>query len=393
MSFASAIGETIRRGSCVLLGNLASRVEVLRYVVEPTGLPTPATPAEMLYALNCGLPRPPQPTVPIPFNGGQCAGTQYRINHSVTFERNGQADITFNGLIDVWGPVSAGVLFNTASQAGVKFTGATSGTNATRREYIGVSSSVAAGFPKAKSYTVTSIIPLNGGADNCGNLPNGRPYQPGDNTVTDSVTYVNNNNTTVTIPVDITFGYAFEAPDLSLNFPVSLTFSANPELNVNGTFNFSTGEFTAPASGTPASPSGCVPGKDAYKPGPGLPPVPPSVPGSPEPPPSTNPEAEKQKVIKAAMVTTSVLDGNETVIFQSDNPDIYAPAVGYVQFLIQVGNSIAWTNDIPVKSLRAFIPCPWEAGAISVKGTPRYGNEFRVDPVYVSETINPTYPA
>lgn len=91
-------------------------------------------------------------------------------------------------------------------------------------------------------------------------------------------------------------------------------------------------------------------------------------------------------------MTTTHLDGNETTLEQQDNPAIYIPATGYVQFLIQVGNSSAWTNDIAVKNLRAFIPCPWDAGAVEVKGTPRYGNQFTVTPVYVTRTFNPTYP-
>jgi len=239
---------------------------------------------------------------------------------------------------------------------------------------------------------VNSVVREDGQPDNCGDPdPVNPPYTPGDNIFNDNTT-VTVNNTDITIPVALVFGYATLNIDGTLNIPINATFSANPEFNGNFNFNLNTGDLLPDFSNPNAPiPSPCSdPG--GYLPDPSIPSPPDSIPDAPALPPGSNDPTERQKLLKACIVTTTVLDGNETTVFQQENPDIYVPAVGYVQFLIQVGNSSAWTTDVPVKSLRAFIPCPWDAGAIDVKGSPRFGNQFQVTPVYVTRTFNPTYP-
>jgi hypothetical protein len=216
---------------------------------------------------------------------------------------------------------------------------------------------------------ITSVTRIDGQPDTCGNPPGGGTgYQPGDNIYNDNVTYVNENNTTVNAPVTLAFGYATLNVNGTVSIPVNAKFSLSPQFNTNLNFNLNTGDITPDFSNPSAPlPSPCTdPG--GYKPDPSIPLPPSSIPDAdPLPNPDSNP-TQRQRLIKGCIVTTTFLDGNETTIDQQENPTIYVPATGYVQFLIQVGGSSAWTNDIPVKSLRAFIPCPWDGGALDVKG-------------------------
>jgi len=76
-------------------------------------------------------------------------------------------------------------------------------------------------------------------------------------------------------------------------------------------------------------------------------------------------------------------------LFQGDNPDILIPAAGYISFYVDIpGTGKGWTLDIPVKNARNFIQCPWEGGAINVKGTPNPQVTFVITPVYKAIQVN-----
>lgn len=394
MGFLDAVGETINRAACFALGNAAVTGELLNYILDPIAVIGSYNGAATLYANRCGLPLPPTFTPSAPFSGGQCTGF-YRVFYSAEYRGNPPGSAN-----DGYLPVNEQTQFNVPG----KILGITSEVNAFGNgaviKILGTGATINGfGFtttnvqPFFRNLRITSVQRSGGLPDNCGNPPVGYPpYQGGDNIVNETVTYIDNSNNSVTIPVVIAFGYATLNANGTVNIPVNANFSLNPELNGNFNFNFNTGDVQPDVS----NPSAPIPGEcsdpGGYSPDPGIPTPPPDIPDAPPLPPTDTQPTERQRLLKGCIVTTTILDGNETTIFQQENPDIYVPAVGYVQFRIRIGNSSAWTTDVPVKSLRAFISCSWDAGAIEVKGTPRFGNQFTVTPVYVTRTFNPTYP-
>lgn len=390
-NFIEALGESINRASCVVLGGLAGQEELLRYVLEPLQTGNPGyNGLGALYAQNCDRPPPGRPDPP--FTGGQC-NAFYKVFYSGEY-RGGAPGSANDGYI----PFSSQTAFNVLGAV----TGIGSQVNAqgngARVQIFGAGAPVNGfGFtttnsaPFFRNLKINSVSRESGLPDNCGDPPPIPPVlPPGGNVYNDNTTFINNEGDTITIPISVTLGYAQVNFNGQLSIPISVDFSANPELNFEGDYNFNTGDVNINI-GNPALPR---PGKDGtpkdYT-SPDTPAIPDELP--PEIPlPPYEPQAEQYDVIRAAIVTTTVQFGLETVIFQDENPNIFAPALGHISFLIQIGDRQAWTNDIPVKNKRAFIECPWEAGAIDVKGTARPGNEISVSPVYVTATRQPTYP-
>lgn len=394
MAFLDAVGESINRAACVALGNAAAQGELLNYVLEPLATSGAYNGAAALYANRCGLPLPDSFNPVNNFTGGQCEGFQYTITTTQDFTgvpprpsgTQGQTNSAIGRISSVQFNVDSGN-FNRTTLVIVDSQGS--------RTILVNPPATDDGVNPSFTYSnfTYAVAKTNGTPDNCGDAtPSYPPYSPGDNIVNDNVTIINNEGDTVTIPVVIAFGYATLNVDGTINIPVNVQFTGNATLNGNFNFNYNTGDVQPDVTNPNAPiPSPCSdPG--GYVPDPSIPDPPASIPDEPPLDPPTTDPAERERLLKGCIVTTSVLDGNETVLFQEDNPDIYIPAVGYVQFKVRVGDASAWTNDIPVKCLRTFVPCPWDAGAIDVRGTPRFGNEFVVTPVYVTRTFNPTYP-
>lgn len=390
-NFLDGLAETVNRGFCVVLGGVAQQAEILQYVLEP-GFGQQYNPFPGLYAQNCPLDPPPQPSFGIA--GGQCEGVNYRVEvyYTVTPTQPPGAPIPGVTALNSQQVVRSPTLFVSRNQSNNVWS-----VIFRSRDNADFPVTVFNGNPFNGKAEVTIdnvvIIRQDGQPDTCGNPPgDNEDYQPGDNIYNDNVTYVDNTSSTVNIPVSLVFGYATVNIDGTLNIPINAQFALNPTFNGNFNFNVNTGDlvpsFDNPSA--PIVPPGADPG--GYSPSGDIPSPPDSIPDSPELPPPTSEPTERQRLLTGCIVTTQVLDGNETILFQEENPDIYIPSLGYVQFLIKVRGASAWTNDIPVKCLRTFIPCPFEGGAIDVKGTPRYGNEFEVTPVYVYRTFNPTYP-
>lgn len=391
MNFLDGLAETVNRAFCAALAPTVAQADLLQYVLTP-GFGEQYNPFPALYAQNCPLTPPVQPQPP--FSGGQCP-TAYDLQ--VTRTRQDPGDIPRTSTVSVplvRGKVGALGIDRPGGATRLYVSGGLEGNPDANARY-NVETSGLPGQPQPifTNFFISSIVRRDGQPDNCGNPPpDTSPPPPGYNVVNDNVTYNNTNNVSVTIPVVLAFGYATLNVDGTLSIPINANFTANPEFNANFSLNLNTGDlvpdFTDPRAPLP---SPCSP-PGGFVPDPALPPAPDSIPDPSPDPPATEQPTERRELLAACIVTTTLLDGNETTIFQQENPDIHVPAIGYVQFRIRVGNSSAWTSDVPVKSLRAFIPCPWDAGAIEVKGSPRFGNQFTVTPVYITQTFNPTYP-
>lgn len=391
-SFIEAVGESVNRAACVVLGDFAARLEVLQYILDPLATSPNYNGAAAAYAARCGLPLPPGFTPDTSFTGGQCVGTSYTLTYDYELSTNiatappgtyiaQSASLVRNGAILSVSPT------NRTNDAG--FTIVTSAGS----EYIGVASSGFANNVGVRNLSNIQVTPNFGQPDNCGNPPAPVPdYQPGDNTYNTNVTYNDNSGGNVTIPIALAFGYATVNVDGTISIPIRANFELNPELNFNGEFNFSTGDVNFNL-GNPSAPrpTGCS-DPSGYEPDPSIPEPPTEIPDAPSPdtPPDEPPAPEQ--VITACIVTTQIPGDNESVIEQDNDVDIYVPALGYVQFKIRAGRSSGWTNDIPVKNRRAFIPCPWAGGAIDVKGTGRYGTTITVTPVLGVSQLSNAFP-
>lgn len=391
MNFLDGLAETTNRAFCAVLANTVNQADLLQYVLTP-GFGDQYNPFPALYAQNCPLTPPiePQP----PFNGGQCP-VLYNVNTQFIRTVNGNQQPPNNdSFLNLPGKIKGIERFQNGNDVGVQLLVGAPGNpdQVVPSRVVLITNAVPNGIDIV-AQSITSLVRADGQPDNCGNpVPPDVPPAPGYNVYNDNVTYNNTNNVEVTIPVVLTFGYATVNVDGRITIPINANFTANPQFNLNFNYNPGTNEvqpdFTDPRVPLP---SPCSP-PGGFIPDPSIPAPPDSVPDPDPYPPANDSPTERRELLVGCIVTTTFLDGNETTIAQQENPDIYIPATGYVQFRIRVGNVSGWTNDIPVKSLRAFIPCSWDGGAVEVKGTPRFGNQFTVTPVYVTQTFNPTYP-
>lgn len=226
-----------------------------------------------------------------------------------------------------------------------------------------------------------SVSRIDGLPDNCGDLPVPTPTpNPGYNTTNINVTYTNNLGVNVTVPIILIFARASLNLKGELTIPVRIDLGG-VNLDIGGEINLNTGDINI-NFGNPNYCRNGLPNPDSYEPDPTIPDNPPDVPDDVTIPPSNQSEPETTRVIRACIVTTSDVPESISLIYQTGNPNITAPNLGYVSFCINVGGKLAWTVDLPVKNQRNFIECPWDGGAVAVRGTPRPGVSWSITPVY-----------
>jgi len=369
-NFTDALAAGARSGLCQLLGlpqylnDMTTRLSGGTFTPFLGGIPNLWRNA--LCDTDAPEPNPP------PFAGGQCEGVLYNVFGFVQSE-------TINGTLpstDNWG-VSAfpGAIARRRIREGV-FDRAqiVSSTGA-----ISTVGGVNTDFRRITAFEITSITRVDGQPDNCGDPdPEYEDLEPDDVTIDRDITYTNSNNVEVTIPV--TFVYARAEIDVDANVTIPFTLNFSPSLNITGrvnvdgtvNFNFGGGTTTTLPKDPRKGDCGDIPIPDGE--------VPEDPTDSEQP---SQPDRDAEKVIKGVLVTVTALSNERaSLIVQSDNPDIYAPSLGHVQFLCRVGEtSAAWTSDQPVKNRRNLIPCPWADGAIAVRGTPQPGVTWTLTPI------------
>ena len=176
----------------------------------------------------------------------------------------------------------------------------------------------------------------------------------------------------------------------SINFDgrisIPFTFNVGPNsLNFSPTFN---GDFTVNngGGGTPPPP---VPDAPAPRP-PTTIITRPNEDGE-EPPPPEPPDNEEQfsprpeSVLYGALVVSEVTsDARLSVITQNENPDIYVPSLGHINFFYRTGNTTGWSEDVKIKNIRQLVVSPEPLQTTSFKATPQPGVNIKVFPVYMS---------
>lgn len=391
-SLRDALNEAVTSTACTLLGAAGTYARnfegILGSIAPGIGLPisSPASGLSAAYGLLCNRTPPPLQNPP-PFIGGQCSGVLYDVSYSYDF-RSG----IFNAPPGTVTP-SSGTRRVTGKVNGIR---AVNTTNSAKAELLTDGGIIdlgggSSGFPnnvRVENERITNIVRVGGLPDNCGN-PTPPPVIPDPDPTGDDIdiTYDNDQGDTITNNFSITFGSAYIDINSQINIPVNIQNNDDSDFQINAALNFNTGNLNFYA-GNPSYPPGSgQPGKDSYKPGEDLPPIPPTVPSTDPPPFPPTSEAETEDIIAGAVVTVSEVPSDISIIFQSENPDIYAPNLGYIAFEIIVGGSTAWTSDIPVKNLRNVIPCEWPSGAIDVKGTPRPGVNWEITPLYLTRTV------
>ena len=350
--------------------------------------------AAAIYSLGCNREIPASAFPAVQFTGGQCAGVSYRVTTNQDFVwttgvrpsgTQGQDNI-------VRGPISS-----------VTFTVVTppDGTRLEIHSADGVfqttvnTSSAGGGVPGNYVYSNlrTSIARVDGAADTCGDpAPTAPPVNAGDNHVTVPVSYTNYDGTTITNNYNVVFGFAYVNASAELTIPFTANVALNPSLNVTGTLNVKTGDVNINL-GSPDSPARP---ESPCSPAPSNPVNPPPVPtgftpSNPvTPPPNDKPEL--RKILRGALVTVTSHGYNQTIIFEGSNPDVYVPDLGFVQFLLQRGNTTGWSQIYKVNNLRQLIQCDWSGGAIDVRGTPRPNVTWEITPIYTQQSYPRQYP-
>ncbi len=352
------------------------------------------------YATLCNAPLPPEGRPQAPFTGGQCNDRRYNVPifYDVTDFRGDYVALQGNSY-QVWGKINS-VQFLVEPAIGNQVRLIIDGSRDDDvDEVLNFGRFVTNPNPPFDQipeyyYSLRPVVctPVDGLPDTCGDPPLVPPViPPGGNIIPTNITYINNEGDTVNIPITLRLGL----PDVNirgeLTMPINVRFDLDPTINFNGDLNFNTGDFNI-NFGNPSSPPGSGGSPTDVTPGDEPPPIPPGVEEPPPPPETNDPTIKTLKIIKGCLVTLTQMGNTATLIAQGENPDIYAPNLGFVSFFIRVGRSGGWTLDIPIKNQRMFIECPWFLGALDVRGTARPGYQIIVTPVYTKQSFDPDFP-
>jgi len=81
----------------------------------------------------------------------------------------------------------------------------------------------------------------------------------------------------------------------------------------------------------------------------------------------------EEKIIGVVVNSAIANPGRVSSVDFEAAPDIIIPRAASVKFAYSIGAATFWSSDIDVKTLRAFIPCPFSQGADAVVVTPYIG--------------------
>lgn len=333
-------------------------------------------------ALKSFCPLPPQEDVPnvVPgFNGGQCPGAPYRVSGTWDlFGADGTLELSssFSNQV-VLGPIS---IRPSDTRPGQLFLFWTDSQGNPRENFLGGSSNT------SKSIVLTSanVVRTDGMPDDCGNPPP-NPLPPGSPTPTDPV----RPSTDITIdlpdigPNLVVFapvvGIIYADVDARIKIPVKVNINI-PAINFNFDidFNVDLNDPTADPEPVPIEPETDDDGRNIED-------------DCPEPP-ECNEESEEEEpgdedederdakgteVVGAIVKSVRNIDQTRaTEISQDDAPNIWAPAIGFINFVYLEPDSDTevFSSDIPVKNVNNVIRAP-EVGLVCqrVVGTPNQG--------------------
>lgn len=370
-NFSEALANAARSGVCQVLSvpsyinDALQRVNFFPFDSARRAIPD--------FWRNMLCDRPAPTPNPAPFTGGQCPGVNYAVTVAISQNGTVVSRTTVTGI----GPVLGLRIEETDNSSPANPDGKI------RQAFVRFGGSVEQSAGTGNEDTpifIENVTRPDGLPDNCGNPdPEYEELEPDDVTINTDFTYNDFSGTSITVPVVLV--YARATVDARANIIIPFTANINGALSVNGAVNLN-GDVdinigTAGGSGLPKDPRKSPCGDISLPDG--------EVPEDPtDNDQPDEPDREEERVIKGALVTvTSVQNIRSSVIGQDENPDIYAPSLGHINFLCRVGvTSGGWTVDLPVKNRRNLIPCPWDEGAVAVRGTPQPGVTWVITPVY-----------
>ena len=371
-TFADSLRDAIRGTFCSYIGTLEG---FLTWLFEEDPIPTTPPPlvwARFMERYFCNN-EPPPFTSP-PFSGGQCVGVSYFVDVLADVRVDNESVRGYPEVFTVRGNGPIRGLFLerlNENQIALRINWGSSqpvlGNTVIAAEYYA-------------DYRILDIRREDGLPDTCGDLLEPPATPTPSPPIFLPVPYEDNNGVDFTIPLFIVFAPVRVNLEGQLEIPFRIQIDPNFEFNINGTINLNLGGINF-NFGNSNLPPGGQPKQDDYESPDDVPDYPPDIPNGISPIPPTPEEDETTGIIRAVIVTVTNNSSKATPIGQDTNPDIYAPNLGYVQFAISIKNAVSWTSDIPVKNLRNFIPCPWEGGAIEVRGTPAKGVTWTLTPV------------
>lgn len=373
--FRDVLTNGLRNGICTTLETAGNYFDWTEQIGVP-GVPIGRIPTDIAYRMLCNREPPSLPAPP--FTGGQCA-YEYNVTIYRGLLKNGQPTRGYPDFYTVkgYGPVQ-GLYLETLGNGDV----ALRITWASPQPALGVAFTALG--EKWESYYISNIARVGGGPDDCGNPPPVTPTpDPGYRTQPITINYTDNSNN----PVTINANFSFTGPSINFNgdmtIPVRIDF---PDVNIpiKGEFNINNTSLTLDFSNVNYGPTS-QPNPDTFRSPDDTPDNPDDVPVPIIPPSPDNPQDESTTIIRGVIVTVTGVPEDFGIIFQDDNPDIYIPNLGYINFFISAGETTAWTSDIAVKNKRNYIECPYQGGALSVAGTPRSGVTWTLSPVYATE--------
>lgn len=382
-TFRESVLTGIRNAFCTYLGTAEGFFSSLPRAPLAAGELFPAIPiATTRFARRFLCDREPPPSSDPPFSGGQCAGVAYDVTVFYEVRSNGVVIDTDtrtlrpNGEILGVVPVLDNTPPGTSYQIQLRVNPDTNGGNS----FFNVSAG-SGGDNYTATASIVSIVRVDGLPDDCGQpLPEPtNPPQPSP-VIDIDINYEDADGNSFNLVLPIVFAPVRVNLEGQLTVPFRVSIDPTFEVNANGEININTGDINFNFKNINLPPGGTE-NQDDYESPDDVPDYPPTVPNSIIPVPPQPDEPSTSTVIRAVIVTVTSYDSNATVIFQGDNPDIYAPNLGFVNFGISIGNAVAWTSDIPVKNFRNFLECNWPGGAIAVRGTPRPGVTWTLTPV------------
>lgn len=376
-NFITSLGNTLRNGFCTVANTAQDFGIGLGVGAEYRGIEASVDIIRLVQRLTCN--REPAPGYNPPFVGGQCPVAYSIVVDIYACVTSGCGTDPNYGIGTYTGPIAyvrGG--FKPGSGWGA-FVGTPSGeaffllTGAGPTAYV--------------SFDTVNVrcTRVDGLPDNCGNpTPSLPPSEPGQRNYSTTFTYTDNSSDDHSLTFNATYGDIVFGINGDVTIPTRVTIGDTyGDTTFNASLNLSTGGVSFNLGNPNFNPTGNPTGDDYVSDD--TPDYPPTIPNSIAPPSSNSPDTDTTGIIRAVIVTVTSNASNSTEIFQDDNPSIFAPNLGFVQFGCSVSGVVAWTEDIPIKNYRQLVPCPWDGGAIEVRGTPRSGVVWVLTPVYIQQ--------
>lgn len=380
-NFFESAAETIKGSVCDIL---KLQNNYYHYVGALSGVLPPLTAAKYAEALTGWAYRslcdsePPSPLSP-GYTGGQCPVT-YNIRIQWTAHVVGETNprTGTNYPAPRLGPITAIEAAFVGTAWGVNITA--NGTT----DFYALLTAVTPSSIYDQAITEKFVERQDGMPDTCGNPPPPPPVvPPGWNDRGGDITYIDVDSTEINVPFTLVLGNPTVNLLNKLVIPLRIQLG-DIDVNIGGSIDIQTGDINIDFGNKNYAP-GDGPKPDGYRSPDDTPDYPPGVPEPGIPPSPSDDDSDTTRILRACIVTVTTVPSTITQIFQSDNPDIYAPNFGYVNFYVAVGQTTAWTSDIPVKNRRNYIEVPAKGGALKVAGTPRPGVVWTITPVYALE--------